>query len=706
MVDTFQGTTPAYTELLMKELENARDLARAQYQPYVPQPGLERVAPFSLLQEQSFNLAEEMGREQQPRGYYPQIYEEAQGAIRNALGQNVAPFINRATGPTNIEEFYNPFQEQVIRNLEKEGARNLQENILPNVNARFIGAGQYGSTGHQNLTNRAIRDTVEAASKARASAQAEGFNTALQGALGKQQTQLQGGQLAGKDIERQMLGGEALQNLAGARQASSIRNIGVLGQLGGQQQQQRQNQSNIAYQNFQQQANFPYQRQSFLSEQLRGLQPQTQVYPGSPPVTPPMQPQASPYTQAGGLLAGMTGAFNQRPQGYAHGGVVKKLSHHRHYAEGGSLSPIQQGANHAIDTAELQEIRKQANNFSRPNVDPFWSSIARAGFDIAANRQPGVLAKLGQAGGTGLSEYQSQLANQDQRNLQSAKIMEMIDNTKRLQAERNRLHELESEKFGQHKKEFGMQHGIHAGHLNLAREKFEHEKNLYEKGLKGLKGIKGLKEKDDLYKKSNQAALEESRKSISTLPTLKSNLNQLKTLAEKLDTGPTKGRIARMSSTMGSLAGVGASEDIDTFDSLTNSLVLDLGNQLKGSQVALGKLKIIEQSKPQLTKVKGGNLEIINHMKDLATLAEDKARFISKALKANINAIDAEDAFNQYADAKLEYEERGEKFPNKPEDFLEGLEMGKEVGITPSSTSNIDLTSMSDEELMKIAGIK
>ena len=703
MPNEFQGTTPAYTELLMKELENARDLARAQYQPYVPQEGLERVAPFTPLQQQTFGLAEEMGREQQPGGYYPEIYEESRGAIRNALGQNVAPFINRATGPTNIDEFYNPFQEQVIRNLEREGARNLQENILPNVNTRFIGAGQYGSTGHQDLTNRAIRDTQEAASKARAGIQSEGFNTSLNAALGKQQTQLQGGQLAGKDIERQMLGGEALQNLAGARQGTGARNIGILGQLGGQQQQQGQNLSNIAYQNFQQQANFPYQKQSFLSEQLRGLQPQTQVYPGAPNPTPPMQPQASPWTQAGGLLAGATGALNQQ-RGYAHGGIVKKLSHHRHYANGGSLSPIQQGANAAIDTAELKSMRDQASGLSRPNVDPFWASIARAGFDVAANRQPGVLAKLGQASGQGLNEYHSQLANQDQRGIESAKIMQMIDYTKRLQAERNRSHELEKEKFGQHQKEFGMQHGLQAGHLGLAKEKLEFEKGLYEKGIKGLGGMGIRKAEEDLYKKSNQAAIEESRKSLSALPALKSNLNQLKGLAEKLDTGPTKGRIAKASSTMGSLAGVGSAEDIDNFDSLTNALVLDLGNQLKGSAIALGKLKIIEQSKPQLTKVKGGNLEIINHMQDLTSLAEEKARFINKALKSNVNALEAEDAFNQYADAKLEFEEKGEKFSNKPEDFLEGLESGKEVGIF--SPSSIDLSSMSDDELMRIAGVQ
>jgi len=64
-----------------------------------------------------------------------------------------------------------------------------------------------------------------------------------------------------------------------------------------------------------------------------------------------------------------------------------------------------------------------------------------------------------------------------------------------------------------------------------------------------------------------------------------------------------------------------------------------------------------------------------------------------------INAIDAEDAFNQYADAKLEYEEKGEKFPNTPQDFLEGIESG----LSPKGE---DLSSMSDEELMKIAGIQ
>ena len=93
-------------------------------------------------------------------------------------------------------------------------------------------------------------------------------------------------------------------------------------------------------------------------------------------------------------------------------------------------------------------------------------------------------------------------------------------------------------------------------------------------------------------------------------------------------------------------------------------------------------------------------------MKDLTTLAEEKARFVNKALKSNVNALDAEDAFNQYADAKLEFEEKGGKFPNKPEDFLEGIQFGKEVDITSNSPAPVDLSSMSDDELMRIAGVQ
>ena len=478
MADTaFQGTPEWYggaSGILKDIIERSRKDANLPYAEYRG----ERIAPFSPLQQESFDLAR---RYAQP---VPQ-YAQAQGTIQNALNRNIGreiePYIQRGTtapGADEIGQFINPYQQQVVENIGRLGSRNLMENILPGIQNRFISSGQYGSTGHQNLTNRAIRDTQEAISQAQAQALHGGYNTALQAALGQQERQLQAGQLAGttagRDVERQLLGGEALQNLAGAEQTQGLRGVGVLSQLGGQQQQQEQNAANVAYQNFQAQQNFPYQQTARLNEIARGLPVNSQVYSSNVQPTPPMAPQASPYTQAGGLLAGVSGLMNQR-QGYAHGGEVKKLSHHRHYAEGGSLSPIQQGANAAIDTAELKDMRDQDQRLSQPQVDPLWSSIARAGFNIAANRQPGVLAKLGEAGNAGLNEYQSQLSNQEQRGIQSAKIMNLINNTRMLQDKNNRKHQLELEKFEEQKKQFAMNHSISAGHLAVDRERLNKE---------------------------------------------------------------------------------------------------------------------------------------------------------------------------------------------------------------------------------------
>lgn len=510
---TFQGTPEWYggaSGIIKEIIERSRKQAELPYEIYRG----ERIAPFSSLQNQSFDLAQ---RYAQPAHQYGQAQSTIQGALNRNIGTEISPYIQRGTatpGAEEINQFLNPHQQQVIENIGRYGSRNLTENILPNIQNRFISSGQYGSTGHQNLTGRAIRDTQEGISQAQAQALHGGYNTALQAALGQQERQLQAGQLAGttagRDAERQLLGAEALQNLAGAEQTYGLRGVGVLSQLGGQQQQQEQNAANTAYQNFQAQQNFPYQQTARLNEIARGLPASTQAYGNTVQPTPPLQPQASPYSQMGGLLMGVTGAMNQR-QGYAQGGEVKKLSHHRHYAEGGSLSPIQQGANAAIDTTELRAMRDQAQNLSRPQVDPFWAAISRAGFNMAANRQPGVLAKLGEAGNAGLNEYQSQLSNQDNRGIESANIMNLIHNTRQLQAENNRKHQLELEKFGQHQKEFGMTHGIEVGKLGLEREKFKYLQGS-QKGLSPEYEKMKAKEEAKFDVKRSQEITEQSEK--------------------------------------------------------------------------------------------------------------------------------------------------------------------------------------------------
>lgn len=739
MVDlTFQGTPGWYGT---KELaQRAEENSRIPFQRYNER----RIAPFSEQQRLGFNIAEREATNPE----YQENYGEAIGTVRNATGQNILPqlqpYLTQATqNPTiNAQQYMNPYQDQVVNRIGELASRNLHERILPGVRDKFISAGQYGSTGHQDLTGRAIRDTQEAVTGAQGQALQSGYNTALQTSVGQQERNLQTGQLLGSSqenqIRRQLAGAEGLQALSQGQQTQGQRTAGILSQLGGQQQQQNQNELSTQYQDWQNEMNYPHEQVKRFSEIQRGL-PSTnfQQYTTSNPIT---VPTSSPWTQGAGLVTGLTGAFNQRGQGFAKGGhvtnPVKKLprpsiKHIRHYAGGGAApqGPIQRGVNDAFDTAEIRHMREHAVNLSKPQTDPFWASITRAGFNVASNRQPGVLAAIGEGANAGLNEYQNQLTSQDNRKSESARIMGLIDNTRRMQEENDRTHQMRLDKFDQEKKEFGLKHSMESEKIGMQRAKeareiedYEEKKGLIEgpgkmlynlgkdeKGNRVARPLAGMlegKSKKDLsadnalYKKSNEKAVEEARSSLSTLPALKSNLNSLKNLAEKLDTGPSKGRIAKISSTAGSAIGVGKAEDIDNFDALTNQIVLDLGNQLKGSQIALGKLRIIENSKPQLNKVKGGNLEIIKHMGDLAKLSEEKSRFIMKSLKSDVNAIEAEDAFNKYADAKLEYEEKGKKFPNKPEDFLEANEFESSVG----KAREPELEAMSDEELRRIAG--
>lgn len=699
---TFQGTPDWYggAEGIIKKLvERAQSDSLSKYQPY----GAERVAPFSPLQQRGFDIAS--GEVDNPE--YQDIYNQSKGLITNAAGQDIsgriAPFLQAGTAnPTeNASQYMNPYQDAVINNIGKYATRNLTENILPNVKDRFIRAGQYGSTGHQDLTGRAIRDTQEGVSQASANALQGGYNTALSTSVGQQGRNLEAGQLAAqvgdRDVNRKLVSGETLSNLGQNQQNQGLRTAGFVNTLGGQQQQQRQNQDNTAYQEFQNERNYPFFQTARLNEIVRGLPVNTQQFSNS---TGPTPPTASPWTQGAGLVGGLTGALNQR-QGFSKGGRVKKVSHHiRHYADGGkvSLSPIQRGVNDALDTEELKSMRDMARRLERPQVDPFWSSVARAGFNVASNRQPGVLAALGQGANAGLDEYNTQLDRQDQRGMGSSKIMEIIDNTRRMQAERNRKHEFDLEKFGHDKSIDMAKLGIEKEKLGMQRDSHERSKNLItgadgrlyqlgknEEGKMVATPIEGMEPKNSIFKKANEKAAEEIRSSSSSLPALESTVNELKDVADRLDTGPGKGRVSQAFSTIGDIPLVGKwlaageSGDVNKFDALTNELVLSLGNQLKGSVIALGKLKIIEKTKPSLLNSRKGNQEILKHIEDLIQLTKDKNEFMTEALGNGMNANDAEAEFNKIIDSK-----------------------GNSKDI--SSSDNIDISKISEDELKKYAG--
>lgn len=65
------------------------------------------------------------------------------------------------TGLGGIQDYMNPYQDQVVNRIGELGARNLKENLLPNIQDQAIRAGTFGGSRSGEAIGRALRDTQE-----------------------------------------------------------------------------------------------------------------------------------------------------------------------------------------------------------------------------------------------------------------------------------------------------------------------------------------------------------------------------------------------------------------------------------------------------------------------------------------------------------------------------------------------------------------
>ncbi len=157
------------------------------------------------------------------------------------------------TAASQVGQYMSPYQEGVLDVIARQGARNLRENILPNVSDAFIRAGQFGSSRMGEFGSRAARDTQEAILNAQAQALQQGYGQSLQAAQADlaRQAQLAGtvGSISGADLSRILQGGAQYGNLgqtAGQLTAQQANILAQLGQTSGQlTSQQMQNLMNL-----------------------------------------------------------------------------------------------------------------------------------------------------------------------------------------------------------------------------------------------------------------------------------------------------------------------------------------------------------------------------------------------------------------------------------------------------------------------------
>lgn len=214
---------------------------------------------------------------------------QASGATAQALSERALaaanPYLQAAgqTSASQVGQYMSPYQQNVLDVIAQQGARNLSENLLPQVSDAFTRAGQFGSGRMGEFGSRAVRDTQQAILQQQAQAAQQGYAQSMAAAQADlaRQAQLAGtvGSISGADLSRMLQGGAqygALGQTAGQLTSQQMQNLANLGQMqtvAGQNQQQF---GLTAAQQVQQAQAQDYARQMSALQQMAGMAQQGQ----------------------------------------------------------------------------------------------------------------------------------------------------------------------------------------------------------------------------------------------------------------------------------------------------------------------------------------------------------------------------------------------------------------------------------------------
>ena len=211
-----------YSNYAMDILANQRALAAKPFQEYVDTSGrpIPRFADFAPDQQAGFQATRQNAFAYQPTlntattktqdifgrstagAAQPGLAEAKQFTLQGTqpTGLGMAqPYLQQAgqTSVSGINQYMNPYEQAVVGRIGALGARTLQEQLLPAISDKMIGAGQFGGTRQAELIGRAVRDTMEGISAQQAQALQQGYTQAAGLAQSDLERQAQLAQTAG-----------------------------------------------------------------------------------------------------------------------------------------------------------------------------------------------------------------------------------------------------------------------------------------------------------------------------------------------------------------------------------------------------------------------------------------------------------------------------------------------------------------------------
>lgn len=314
-----------YTNYAMQVLANQQAASAVPFSTFQGP----RVAEFSPTQQQAFGMTG-----QAASAYQPALGQATQ-ATQNAMAQPGAlataqPFLQQAgqIAPQVINQYMNPYQEQVVNRIADLGVRNLNEKIMPGIEGRYVAAGQLGfggrggaagtPSGMMTDTARAIRDVSDDILGQQSAALQAGYNSGL-GAAQTDLSRIAGlgataGGLSATQTNQQLAGAQQLAGLGAQAQELGLTGAGALAQVGAQQQGQAQKNIDLAYADFLRQQGYPQEQINNMVQTLGGIKgavPTATTQEGIVPLG--YQPEYGPSTAesiAGGV-AGIAGLLKK-----------------------------------------------------------------------------------------------------------------------------------------------------------------------------------------------------------------------------------------------------------------------------------------------------------------------------------------------------------------------------------------------------------
>ena len=266
---------------------------------------------------------------------YNQAYNTAQGQFNTEQGMGLqAQQANQSAalqaGLANQNMGYNTAlqnaqlaQQQQLANQSLQGQYGLTQgqfnqaanlaNQQTNLQAQLANQNMGYNVGNTNLQAMLGVQNLGAGQNMQAQLANQGANQSAAN-LNAQQGQF-GANFGLQGLNTALQGANTLGTLGNNQYNQNLGIIGLQNQLGGQQQQQVQNQMNVDQQNALNAQNFPYQQMNFMSNLIRGLpmpQQSASIYQAPP----------STLSQVAGL--GLTAAGLGAFKSNAKGGAIKK----------------------------------------------------------------------------------------------------------------------------------------------------------------------------------------------------------------------------------------------------------------------------------------------------------------------------------------------------------------------------------------------